>query len=166
MTIRLYDQDARLLHFTATVRTCQQKDEHYLVTLDQTAFFPEGGGQGADHGTLAGVHVLDAHDVDGEVLHLTDGPLTPGEQVEGQVDGARRLSMMQQHSGEHIFSGLVHKLYGYDNVEYTLQWQVSPDDVTWSDVEGATDARYSLTVTDENYDDFWRVQVFITDVTD
>ena len=75
MTIRLYDQDARLLHFTATVRTCQQKDEHYLVTLDQTAFFPEGGGQGADHGTLAGVHVLDAHDVDGEVLHLTDGPL-------------------------------------------------------------------------------------------
>lgn len=120
MTIRLYDQDARLLHFTATVRACQQKDDHYLVTLDQTAFFPEGGGQGADHGTLGAVHVLDAHDVGGEVVHLTDGPLTPGEQVEGQVDGARRLSMMQQHSGEHIFSGLVHKLYGYDNVGFHI----------------------------------------------
>ena len=120
MTIRLYDQDARLLDFTATVRACRQTDGGYRVALDRTAFFPEGGGQGADHGTLGGVRVLDVHDADGEVWHWTDGPLEAGMQVQGHVDGARRLSMMQQHSGEHIFSGLVHKLYGYDNVGFHI----------------------------------------------
>lgn len=120
MTIRLYDQDAQLLNFTATVTGCKEKDGHYFVTLDRTAFFPEGGGQGADHGTLGGARVLDAHDVQGDVQHMTDAPLVPGSQVQGRVDGARRLSMTQQHSGEHIFSGLVHKLYGYDNVGFHI----------------------------------------------
>ena len=87
-----------------------------------------------------------------------------------QLNPDRYIEIYAAWEGEHLLIGgeatLIAVLYGYDNVEYTLQWQVSPDDVTWSDVEGATDARYSLTVTDENYDDFWRVQVFITDVTD
>lgn len=120
MTIRLYDQDAQLLNFTATVTGCKEKDGHYFVTLDRTAFFPEGGGQGADQGTLGGARMLDAHDVQGDVQHMTDAPLVPGSQVQGRVDGARRLSMTQQHSGEHIFSGLVHKLYGYDNVGFHI----------------------------------------------
>lgn len=120
MTIHLYDQDSELLEFDATVLSCVEKDGQYLVTLDQTAFFPEGGGQGADHGVLGGVNVLDAHETDGEVRHLTDGALCVGARVHGSVDAARRLSMMQQHSGEHIFSGLVHQLYGYDNVGFHI----------------------------------------------
>lgn len=120
MTIRLYDTDAPLLSFTATVRSCEEKGGGYAVTLDRTAFFPEGGGQGADHGTLGGAHVLDAHDVGGEVIHLTDAPLAVGSEVEGHVDAERRLDMMQQHSGEHIFSGLVHGLFGYDNVGFHI----------------------------------------------
>jgi len=67
MTIRLYDKDVDMLDFSAVVKTCAQRENGYVVTLDQTAFFPEGGGQGADHGTLGGVQVLDAHDVHGEV---------------------------------------------------------------------------------------------------
>ena len=55
MTIRLYDKDVDMLDFSAVVKTCAQRENGYVVTLDQTAFFPEGGGQGADHGTLGGV---------------------------------------------------------------------------------------------------------------
>ncbi len=120
MTIHLYDQDSACLEFDATVLSCQEKEGKYLVTLDRTAFFPEGGGQGADHGVLGGVHVLDAHEVHGEVQHLTDAPLSVGSAVHGSVDAQRRLSMMQQHSGEHIFSGLVHQLFGYDNVGFHI----------------------------------------------
>ena len=120
MTIRLYDKDVDMLDFSAVVKTCAQRENGYVVTLDQTAFFPEGGGQGADHGTLGGVQVLDAHDVHGEVEHLVSAPLTIGSEVRGHVDAARRLDMMQQHSGEHMFSGLVHGLFGYDNVGFHI----------------------------------------------
>lgn len=70
MTVRLYDRDVDMLEFSAVVKTCEQREKGYIVTLDQTAFFPEGGGQGADHGTLDGVQVLDAHEANGEVEHL------------------------------------------------------------------------------------------------
>lgn len=120
MTIRLYNQDSALLAFTATVTGCEEKKGQYIVTLDRTAFFPEGGGQGADHGTLGEAHVLDCHEAGGEVEHTVDRPLTVGETVEGRVDAARRLDMMQQHSGEHIFSGLVCSLFGYDNVGFHI----------------------------------------------
>ena len=120
MTIRLYDKDVDMLDFSAVVKTCAQRENGYVVTLDQTAFFPEGGGQGADHGTLGGAQVLDAHDVHGEVEHLVSAPLAIGSEVRGHVDAARRLDMMQQHSGEHMFSGLVHGLFGYDNVGFHI----------------------------------------------
>jgi len=120
MTIRLYNQDSALLEFDAVVTGCEEKNGQYLVTLDRTAFFPEGGGQGADHGVLGGVHVTDCHEVRGEVVHTTDAPLEPGSAVHGQVDAVRRLDMMQQHSGEHIFSGLVCSHFGYDNVGFHI----------------------------------------------
>ena len=120
MTIHLYDKDSSLLEFDATVLSCEAKGDQYIVVLDQTAFFPEGGGQGADQGTLGGVCVLDAHEVGDQVQHLTDGALPVGETVHGSVDAVRRLSMMQQHSGEHIFSGIVHQLFGYDNVGFHI----------------------------------------------
>jgi len=120
MTIRLYDQDSMLLDFAATVTACREKKGQYVITLDQTAFFPEGGGQGADHGVLGGVNVIDCHEHGGEVEHTVDGPLEVGAVIEGHVDAVRRLDMMQQHSGEHIFSGLVCQLFGYDNVGFHI----------------------------------------------
>ena len=120
MTVRLYDRDVDMLEFSAVVKTCEQRKNGYIVTLDQTAFFPEGGGQGADHGTLDGVQVLDAHEANGEVEHLVSGPLAVGSEVRGHVDAVRRMDMMQQHSGEHMFSGLVHGLFGYDNVGFHI----------------------------------------------
>ncbi len=120
MTIRLYEEDSELLDFTATVISCERKGDVYLAELDRTAFFPEGGGQGADHGTLGTAEVTDCHDHHGTILHTLSAPLACGETVEGHVDGRRRLSMMQQHSGEHIFSGLVHQHFGYNNVGFHI----------------------------------------------
>lgn len=120
MTLRLYQQNVDQLDFSAVVVSCEKKGDGYAVVLNQTAFFPEGGGQGADHGTLDEARVLDAHDVQGEVEHLTNIPLEVGREVHGHVDGVRRLDMMQQHSGEHMFSGLVHGIFGYDNVGFHI----------------------------------------------
>ncbi|MBQ9010927.1 MAG: alanyl-tRNA editing protein [Clostridia bacterium] len=121
MTRRLYYEDEYLCQFDARVEMCRPKEEgKWIVRLDRTAFFPEGGGQWADLGTLGEATVLDVHERDGEVEHLVDAPLTPGTQVHGCIDWERRFSVMQQHSGEHIFSGLVHARFGYDNVGFHI----------------------------------------------
>ena len=100
-TIRLFDQDVDIREFDAEVCSCRASGDHWEVVLDQTAFFPEGGGQGADQGMLGNVRVLDTrepHEQKGTVVHFTDGPLEEGSQVHGVIDGTRRLDMMQQHT--------------------------------------------------------------------
>ena len=116
MTKKLYYTDGHLLDFTAQVLRCDENKGRWEIVLNETAFFPEGGGQAADRGSLGGVKVLDAHERDGEVVHYCDGPLPVGASVAGQVDRELRLCRMQNHSGEHIFSGTAHRLYGCENV--------------------------------------------------
>ncbi|MBR3704324.1 MAG: alanyl-tRNA editing protein [Oscillospiraceae bacterium] len=126
MTEKLYYSDSFMKEFTATVVSCEAEKENFAVTLDRTAFYPEGGGQSADHGTLNDVHVLDTRDRGGEVVHICDKPLTVGETVRGAIDFARRLDLMQQHSGEHIVSGIICGKFGCDNVGF----HVGKDTVT------------------------------------
>ena len=120
MTRRLFDEDVTILDFTARVLACDPAGDKWDVVLDRTAFFPEGGGQGADHGLLGDARVLDAHEKAGVIFHRTDAPLAVGDTVEGHVEAERRLSMMQQHTGEHILSGLICRLYGYHNVGFHI----------------------------------------------
>lgn len=122
MTEKLYYQDSHREAFTARVISCEwdEKRECYGVILDRTAFFPEGGGQYADTGVLSGVQVEDARERGDEVVHFVKQPLEPGSQVEGHIDYQDRFSKMQQHTGEHIVSGLVHRHFGYDNVGFHL----------------------------------------------
>ncbi len=122
MTEKLYYQDSHIKEFDAQVVSCEwnEKKGFYEVILDRTAFFPEGGGQYADTGLLGGVKVEDAREREAEVLHLVKEPLEPGTQVHGIIDYEDRFSKMQQHTGEHIVSGLVHKTFGYDNVGFHL----------------------------------------------
>ena len=120
-TEKLYDRDAFLKEFDAVVTDCRPgKGDTYLVTLDRTAFYPEGGGQPADHGDLGGAAVLDVQERDGLVLHTCDQPLTVGVSVHGAIDWPRRFDHMQQHSGEHILSGILCELYHCDNVGFHL----------------------------------------------
>ena len=119
-TEKLFYAQPPVLEFTARVLACEEDKNGWQVVLDRTAFYPEGGGQPADQGLLGGVHVLDAHEKEGVIRHLTDGPLTVGETVEGQVDAVRRLDLTQQHSGEHILSGLLHSMFGAENVGFHI----------------------------------------------
>ena len=117
-TEKLYYQNCHMRQFRAQVLTCSQEGERWVITLDATAFYPEGGGQACDLGKLDDVQVLDVQERDEEILHFCDGPLMPGAVVQGTLDWERRFDLMQQHSGEHIVSGLVHSLLGHHNVGF------------------------------------------------
>ena len=115
---KLFYADCHLTEFSATVTGCAECEQGYLVTLDATAFYPEGGGQACDIGTLGGANVLDVQEKDGDILHLCDKPLPVGTAVEGRIDWARRFDLMQQHTGEHILSGLINARFGYHNTGF------------------------------------------------
>lgn len=119
-TEKLYYADPFLKAFTATVLDCQPGKNGFVVTLDRTAFYPEGGGQPADQGTLDGAAVTDVHEKNGVVLHNVDSAVEIGKTVTGVIDWARRFDHMQQHSGEHICSGLICGRYHCDNVGFHM----------------------------------------------
>lgn len=119
-TKRLYYEDVYKKEFTAKVLECRESKKGYEIILNQTAFYPEGGGQPSDTGILGGINVKEVHEKDGELIHYTDGPLEVGMDVIGKINWGRRFDLMQQHSGEHIVSGLVHEAFGYDNVGFHM----------------------------------------------
>ncbi len=119
-TKRLYYEDVYKKEFTAKVLECREAKKGYQVILDESAFYPEGGGQPSDTGMLGDAKVTEVHEKNGELLHYTDKPLEPGCQVLGKINWERRFDLMQQHSGEHIVSGFIHAAYGYDNVGFHM----------------------------------------------
>lgn len=120
MTEKLYELDSYCKAFTATVLECIPNGDGFAVRLDRTAFFPEGGGQAADTGTLGGISVCDVQIVDGDIWHYTDSPLTNGDTVEGVLDWEIRFSRMQHHTAEHIVCGIAHRWHGLENVGFHL----------------------------------------------
>jgi alanyl-tRNA synthetase len=135
---KLFYENCHLRTFTATVTSCEVCEKGWLVTLDATAFYPEGGGQACDIGTLGGVNVLDVREKEEKILHLCDGALPVGAQVEGEIDWERRFDLMQQHTGEHIVSGLLYAKFGYHNtgfhvgkdvMEVDFDGPISPEDL-------------------------------------
>lgn len=154
-TIKLYDNDAYATEFDATVLSGKviEKDGQvcYEVILDQTLFFPEEGGQTPDKGTINGMEVVDVQIENDIIMHYliahdaltewvdarTTGPadnhpvLQTATPIHGRIDWSHRFSNMQQHSAEHIFSGLVHNEYGYNNVGFHLS-----DNIVTMDFDG------------------------------
>ena len=120
MTERLYYSNGHLSEFEATVVSCEKNGERYETVLDKSAFFPEGGGQLGDSGYIGEVRVFDTHERGGEVFHYSGEPLAVGERVKCKIDFDVRFRRMQNHSGEHIVSGIVHKMLGYDNVGFHM----------------------------------------------
>ncbi|MEA4822745.1 MAG: alanyl-tRNA editing protein [Clostridiaceae bacterium] len=137
---RLYYDTPRKAAFTATVLSCNPAADAYRVTLDRIGFYPGGGGQPADTGTVNGIPAVGT-DEDAPAV-LLPSPLEPGTQVACEIDLARRLAFMRRHSGEHIVSGLLHTLTGGDNVGFhmndslvTLDWSLPLDEKMLRDVE-------------------------------
>ena len=135
---KLFYEDSHLKAFTATVTGCEETKGGWAVTLDATAFYPTGGGQNCDLGTLGTVNVLDVKEQGEDILHLCDGPLEVGSTVEGSIDWARRFDHMQQHSGEHMVMGFIYEKYGYHNVGFHMGTGLVTIDldgpVTWEEL--------------------------------
>lgn len=135
-TIRLYDADAYQTEFDAAVVSCEAVEKEqlvdgskkavtvYQVILDQTLFFPEEGGQSPDQGSIDGIQVLDVQIRKNVITHTLEKPLEVGQSIHGKIDWQHRFYNMQQHTGEHIFSGLVNSRYGYNNVGFHLSDQI------------------------------------------
>ncbi len=127
----LFYRDTYAREFTAQVVSCTEGDKGFEVVLSDTAFYPEGGGQPADHGKLGDALVTDVRRVAGVIVHYTDKALEAGAEVKGVLDWERRYDNMQNHTGEHVISGLVHQKYGFDNVGFHMD-----DDVITVDFDG------------------------------
>lgn len=119
-TVLLYRKDVYRTEFTATVAACEAYKNGFAVALDQTCFYPEGGGQPADRGLLDGQPVLHVRESGGRVLHLVEQPIEPGKTVAGKIDWDFRFCQMQHHTGEHIVSGIAHRLFGAENVGFHM----------------------------------------------
>lgn len=141
MTEKLYYKDSYETKFTACVLSCEkEKEGFFYIVLDKTLFYPEGGGQPGDKGILGGANVFDVHEKNGDIIHYTDGALEVGLEVTGEIDWENRFDLMQNHSGEHIISGIICKKYGCDNVGFHMgkenitidfNTQIPNEDLAW-----------------------------------
>ncbi len=117
----LYYENQYISEFDAVVVSCEKtEDGLFAVVLDETAFFPEQGGQYADEGKISGIDVRDVKKIGEDVVHFLAEPLSVGAEVTGAIDFDKRFDRMQQHSGEHVISGVLHNLFGYENVGFHL----------------------------------------------
>ena len=123
-TRKLYYEDCLLREFTAEVLSCEKCETGFAVVLSATAFYPEGGGQACDLGKLGDARVLDVQEREEAVVHYCDSPLESGSEVTGVIDWQRRFDLMQQHTGEHMVSGVIHKRYGWHNVGFHMGSEV------------------------------------------
>ena len=119
-TRKLFYEDCHLAEFTAVVTGCEACQDHWAVTLDATAFYPEGGGQAGDTGTLNGIAVLDTREEGERILHICGAPLEVGAQVEGVLNWDARFARMQSHTGEHMVSGEIHRRFGFHTVGFHM----------------------------------------------
>lgn len=119
-TERLYDIDSYITDFKATVLSCKPSGKAYEIILDKTAFFPEGGGQASDKGFIGEAEVFDVQIKDNIICHYANKPVLIGDEINAKIDFSRRFTFMQNHTGEHIVSGLAHTLFGVNNVGFHL----------------------------------------------
>lgn len=120
MTEKLYDQDPYLFSFYAKVLSCAEAKKGYEIILDKTAFFPESAGQSCDSGFINGARVNQVTVKDGIIKHLTDSPVSEGEEVIGDIDSEKRMRNMAHHSAEHVISGIIKERFGFENVGFNL----------------------------------------------
>lgn len=118
-TEKLYEISSYIKEFDAEVLDCHESNGKYHIILDKTAFFPEGGGQRGDTGHIGNAVVSDTFEQDGIIIHVADKPIREGT-VTCSIDWKIRFPKMQNHTGEHILSGIIYSLYGYNNVSFHM----------------------------------------------
>ena len=157
-TKKLYYEDVYQKEFTATVQECRELKDGYGIILDQTAFYPEGGGQPCDFGTINDIPVTDVQEEGEVIVHHTEKAIEVGQEIKGKIDWERRFDLKQQHSGEHIVSGLIHEAYGYNNVGFHMG-----SDVITVDLSGVLTEKQLREIEEETNRKIWEntaVEVF------
>ena len=130
MTEKLYYKDAYISEFDAEVIACEQYDSGFRILLDKTAFFPEEGGQSSDTGYIGDARVSDVREVENKIYHYTDKPQAVGATLGCKLDFEQRFEKMQLHTAEHIVCGIIHSLWGYENVGFHLGADVVTFDIS------------------------------------
>ena len=149
-TIRLFKEDVYKKEASAKVTSVAERDGKTIVTLDRTIFFPTGGGQTCDLGTIAGIPVVDVYEYEDEIYHQLEGggtaaahpALAAGDEVTLELDWARRFDNMQRHCGEHILTGIFYREWGgtnrgfhmgddYMTIDIALEEESRVDSLTW-----------------------------------
>lgn len=144
MTEKLYDISSKIKEFDCTVLRCELSGGEYLIETDKTAFFPESGGQRGDTGTIGDAVITDTR-YDGErIVHVSSSPLEPGESCHASLDFAPRYRRMQNHTGEHIVSAIMHRRFGFSNVGFHL----GSKEMTF-DFDGVVTAEQMIEIEDE-----------------
>ena len=132
---RLYYEDSYRKNFTAyVVKESQDPEGNQYVVLDNTAFYPTGGGQPHDTGTLNGVYVHNVEEIDGEIRHFVTESLNSMSEVEGSIDWERRFDHMQQHAGQHILTAAFVELFGFPTISFHLGKGIVSIDLDVEDV--------------------------------
>ncbi|KPB05501.1 alanyl-tRNA editing protein [Bacillus sp. CHD6a] len=128
---KLFYKDPYIQTFTSTlVSQSQDESGKWYAILDQTAFYPEGGGQPYDTGALNDQNVLEVQEINGEIRHYLDKPLPEtSQQVKGNVDWDRRYDHMQQHAGQHLLSAAFEELFHYKTRSFHLGKEVCTIDL-------------------------------------
>ncbi|WP_419026589.1 alanyl-tRNA editing protein [Emergencia sp.] len=144
-TIRRFKEDVYLKECTAKITGLSDKDGHLHITLDQTIFFPTGGGQSCDIGTIANLPIIDVYETADDIFHVTDQKahgLSIGDEVAITIDWPHRFDNMQRHCGEHILSGIFYALFGgvnrgfhmgeeYMTIDISLEEKPEFDKISW-----------------------------------
>ncbi len=124
MSVKLYYENRYLTEFESVVLSCRPDKKGWAVVLEKTAFYPEGGGQPSDRGVMTyddiTANISDVREKGGEITHYSDIEIPVGATVKGVIDWNRRFDFMQQHTGEHMFSGMVNSMFGFKNVGFHL----------------------------------------------
>ena len=161
MSTKLFYENRYLKEFDGCVVSCTEDKKGWAIVLDQTAFYPEGGGQPCDKGIMVfggtTATISDVRERGGEIIHYSETEIPAGTVVHGVIDWDRRFDMMQQHTGEHIFSGVVNSMFGYNNVGFHL---TEKDNVV--DFDGPMSKEDIKAVMDRCNDIVWRNQAVVT----
>lgn len=154
-----YYQDAYMKTFEAAVIETGTDERGTYVVLDNTAFYPEGGGQPNDVGTLNGIEVVDVQKVDGAIRHYTASPID-AKTVQGEIDWATRFDYMQQHAGQHILTAAFVEQFGYETVSFhlgsdTVTIDVETENVTAAELQRAEDRANEIVRENRTIDTIW-----------
>lgn len=129
MTEKLYYKDGYMKEFIANIIECKKENDKYYIVLDETYFFPGGGGQWCDLGFIDGIGVIDVIEEKNKIYHILESEPKNKESIKCSIDWERRFDGMQQHLGQHLLSGCFYTLFNANTCGIHIGDEISTVDI-------------------------------------